>query len=36
MVEWIINARGDQILTVVAMIWLTVMLVKIVIEEKQK
>ena len=36
MIEWIINARGDQILTVVAMIWLTVMLVKIVIEEKMK
>lgn len=34
MVEWLINARGDQILTVVAMIWLTVMLVKIIIEEK--
>ena len=36
MVEWLINARGDQILTVVAMIWLTVMLVKIIIEEKRK
>lgn len=36
MVEWLINARGDQILTVVAMIWLTVMLVKIIIEEKQR
>ena len=36
MMDWIINARGDQILTVVAMIWLTVMLVKIVIEEKQR
>lgn len=36
MMEWIINATGDQILTVVAMIWLTVMLVKIVIEEKQR
>lgn len=34
MVEWLINARGDQILTVVAMIWLTVMLIKIIIEEK--
>lgn len=33
MVEWLINARGDQILTVVAMIWLTIMLVKIIIEE---
>lgn len=36
MVEWLINARGDQILTVVAMIWLTIMLVKIIIEEKQR
>lgn len=36
MVEWLINARGDQILTVVAMIWLTAMLVKIIIEEKQR
>lgn len=36
MVEWLIDARGDQILTVVAMIWLTVMLVKIIIEEKQR
>lgn len=36
MVEWFINARGDQILTVVAMIWLTIMLVKIIIEEKQR
>lgn len=36
MVEWLINARGDQIITVVAMIWLIVMTVKIVIEEKQR
>ena len=36
MMEWIINARGDQILTVVVMIWLTVMTIKIVIEEKQR
>lgn len=36
MVEWLINARGDQILTVVAMIWLTIMLVKLIIEEKRK
>lgn len=36
MMEWIVNARGDQILTVVAMIWLIVMTVKIVIEEKQR
>lgn len=34
MVEWLINARGDQIVTVVAMIWLTTMLVKLIIEEK--
>lgn len=32
--EWIINARGDQILTVVVMIWLIVMTVKIVITEE--
>ena len=36
MLEWAINARGDQILTVVAMIWLTVMLIKLIIEEKQR
>lgn len=36
MVEWLINARGDQIVTVVVMIWLIVMTVKIVIEEKEK
>lgn len=36
MVEWLINARGDQILTVVAMIWLTVMLIKLIIEEIRK
>lgn len=36
MVEWLINARGDQIVTVVAMIWLTAMLIKIVIEEKKR
>lgn len=36
MIEWIINATGEQILTVVAMVWLTVMTVKIVIEEKQR
>lgn len=32
--EWVINARGDQILTVVVMIWLIVMTVKIVITEE--
>lgn len=36
MMDWIINATGEQIVTVVAMIWLTVMLVKIVTEEKQR
>lgn len=36
MVEWLINARGDQILTVVAMIWLIAMTIKVVIEEKKK
>lgn len=34
MIEWIINATGDQILTVVVMIWLIVMTVKIVITEE--
>lgn len=34
MMEWIINATGDQILTVVVMIWLIVMTVKIVITEE--
>lgn len=36
MMEWIINARGDQIITVVAMIWLIVMTIKVVTEEKKK
>lgn len=36
MMDWIINARGDQIITVAVMIWLIVMTVKIVIEEKQR
>lgn len=36
MIDWLINARGDQILTAVAMIWLTVMLIKLIIEEKQR
>lgn len=36
MIDWLINATGDQILTVVAMIWLTVMLIKLIIEEKQR
>lgn len=36
MIDWIVNATGDQILTVVAMIWLTVMLIKLIIEEKQR
>lgn len=36
MVEWLINARGEQIVTVVAMIWLTAMLIKLIIEEKQR
>lgn len=36
MMDWIINARGDQIVTVVAMIWLIAMTIKVVIEEKRK
>lgn len=36
MIDWIINATGEQIVTVMIMIWLTVMLVKIVIKEKKK
>lgn len=36
MIDWIVNATGDQIVTVMAMFWLSVMLVKIVIEEKQR
>lgn len=36
MVEWLINATGDQILTVVAMIWLTTMLIKLITEEKKR
>lgn len=36
MLEWAINATGEQIVTVVAMIWLTVMLIELIIEEKQR
>lgn len=36
MIDRLINATGDQIITVVVMIWLTVMTIKIVIEEKQR
>lgn len=36
MVDWLINARGDQIVTVVAMIWLIAMTIKVAIEEKKK
>lgn len=35
MIDWLINARGDQIITVVVMIWLIVMTIKIVITEEK-
>lgn len=36
MIDWIMNATGDQIVTVMIMIWLTVMLVKLIIKEIRK
>lgn len=34
MIEWIMNATGDQIVTVMIMIWLIVAMIKIYIKEK--
>lgn len=36
MIDWIMNATGDQIITVIIMIWLTIATIKIYIEEKER
>ncbi len=34
MIEWVVNATGDQILTVIIMIWLIIATIKIYVKEK--
>lgn len=34
MIEWIMNATGDQIVTVMIMIWLIIAMIKIYVKEK--
>lgn len=34
MIEWLINATGDQIVTVIIMIWLIIATIKIYVKEK--
>lgn len=34
MIDWIINATGDQIVTVIIMIWLIIATIKIYVKEK--
>ena len=34
MIDWIINATGDQIVTVIIMIWLIIAMIKIYVKEK--
>ena len=34
MIEWIMNATGDQIVTVIIMIWLIIAMIKIYVKEK--
>lgn len=34
MIDWIVNATGDQIITVIIMIWLIIATVKIYVKEK--
>lgn len=36
MIDWIINATGDQIITVIIMIWLIIATIKIYIKEKKR
>lgn len=36
MIDWIVNATGDQIITVVIMIWLIIATIKIYVKEKEK
>lgn len=35
MIEWIMNATGDQIVTVMIMIWLIIAMIKIYVKEKK-
>lgn len=34
MIDWIVNATGDQIVTVIIMIWLIIATIKIYVKEK--
>lgn len=34
MIDWIVNATGDQIVTVMIMIWLIIAMIKIYVKEK--
>lgn len=34
MIEWLIDATGDQIVTVIIMIWLIIATIKIYVKEK--
>lgn len=36
MIDWIVNATGDQIVTVMIMIWLIIAMIKIYVNEKEK
>lgn len=36
MIDWIVNATGDQIVTVMIMIWLIIATIKICVKEKEK
>lgn len=36
MIDWIVNATGDQIVTVIIMIWLIIATIKIYVKEKEK
>lgn len=35
MIEWLMNATGDQIVTVIIMIWLIIAMIKIYVKEKK-
>ena len=34
MIDWIVNATGDQIVTVMIMLWLIIATIKIYVKEK--
>lgn len=36
MIDWLVNATGDQIVTVMIMIWLIIAMIKIYVKEKEK